>query len=566
MTSIILLIQLILVIVSVASMIKMHFRNKKNKEKSMKAFNDAKRIGESISVPKSYLNQVNFLFQKNKIKGEKIKAEGVFRTEAIATKSKYGTSVSYEYFIDDMRVMLPQDMNMIDGESYKVEGIFYKAALYVTLVNGINLLDRVEAMENLKPYRETSKYEEALMIRLRKILIAVFLIIFAVFPFWKLNAKIYICLYALLILAYFVDLRRKKKILYLVKGTYEEDEFGNENIGGVKVKAFDYSKLSYEAGDEVEAVGYKDKNNLLLIQYQGFDYIKEYKKARKFNYMTNIVFIIIFGIISTVFFNISGVKRYVNYLKIKDKKERYESIDELSKDVELNQYVDLSNLYLFPADFNSSPYLDSNDYLAVDKDRYLEEVKKVEDKIKELRAFEEKTIWLIENIDFALIYEKNEFIENNEKYKKLKKLYFDESVSTEEVRRAYNDFEDDIHKELNNQIVNIQREIYSNLDRKVIIKDVYRAGGAGYYHSFSKGPGSKRALGIFNSEELKGIVSEVEDKENIKYIKLSYLINYKNINERKELLWILGLYISFIMLLLASTLFEIYKKIKIEKQ
>lgn len=566
MTAIILLIQLIVLVISVASMVKMYFRGKKNKEQSMKAFNNAKKTGKSFSVPKSYLNQVNLLFQKNKIKGEKIQTEGIFQTETITTRSKYGTSVSYEYFIDGMRVMLPPDVKMVDGESYKVEGIFYKAALYITLVNGINLLDGVEAMGNLKPYRETTKYEEAIIVKFRKILIGIFLIITSVFPFWKLNAKIYICLYAILILAYFLDLKRKKKILYRVKGLYEEDEFGNETIDGVKVKAFDYSSLSYEVGDEVEVVGYKDKSNLLLIQYKGFDYIKEYKKIRKFNYITNIVFIIIFAIISTVFFNVSGVKRYVNYLKVKDKKEKYESIEELSKDIELNQYVDLSNLYLFPADFNASPYLDSNDYMAVDKDKYIEEVKKVEDKIKELQAFEEKTIWLIENIDFALIYKKDEFMENNEKYKKLKELYFDESVSTEEVRRAYNDFEENIHKELNNQIVEIQREIYSNLDRKVIIKDVYRAGGAGYYHSFSKGSGSKRALGIFNSEELKGIVNEVDPEENIKYIKLNTFTDYKNINERKELLWILGLYISFIMLLFASTLFEIYKKIKIEKQ
>jgi hypothetical protein len=98
---------------------------------------------------------------------------------------------------------------------------------------------------------------------------------------------------------------------------------------------------------------------------------------------------------------------------------------------------------------------------------YSKELTKVEDKIKELRVFEEKVIWLIKNIDYALINKKDEFIDTNEKYKKLKELYFDTSIQIEVVRQAYDDFENDIYNELNTQILEIQKEIYSNLDKKL---------------------------------------------------------------------------------------------------
>lgn len=566
MTSVILFIQLILIIISAASMIKMYTRGRKNKQKSMEAFRDAKETGKSVSVSGSYLNQVNLLFQKNKIKGEKIKAEGVFRTEVIKTQSKYGTSVSYEYFIDNMRVMLPKDVKMTDGENYSVEGVFYNAALYLTLINNIDLLAGVEAMGHLKPYRETIQYEEDIIIKFRKILMGILLIIGAVFPFWKLNMKVYIVFYSILILFYFFGLKRKKRILYKLKGFYEQDEFGNEIIGGVKVKAFDYSKLLYEQGDEAEVVGYKDKNNLLLIQYKGFDYIKEYKKARKFNYITNIVFIIIFAVIITVFFNVSGVKKYFEYMKVKDKQKKYENMTELSKDIEIYQYVDLSNMYLFSADFNANSYTNTNDYVLVDKESYFKELEKVEDKIRKFKIFEEKIIWLIEHIDYALVYKKNEFVENNEKYKKLKELYLDENVELEEVRQAYKEFQEDIYDELNNWMVEIQKEIYSRLDKKIIVKNIYRQGGRGYYSTFVKSYGSRRAFDIFRDERLRGIVEKVEGRENIKYIEVNTYMDYNDINDRKELLWVLGLYFLFILLLLFSTLFEIYKKIRIERQ
>lgn len=124
-------------------------------------------------------------------------------------------------------------------------------------------------------------------------------------------------------------------------------------------------------------------------------------------------------------------------------------------------------MYLFPADFNSNSYIHNIDCLVVDMGNYSKELTKVEDKIKELRVFEEKVIWLIKNIDYALINKKDEFIDTNEKYKKLKELYFDTSIQIEVVRQAYDDFENDIYNELNTQILEIQKEIYSNLDKKL---------------------------------------------------------------------------------------------------
>lgn len=220
-------------------------------------------------------------------------------------------------------------------------------------------------------------------------------------------------------------------------------------------------------------------------------------------------------------------------------------------------------MYLFPADFNSNSYIHNIDCLVVDMGNYSKELTKVEDKIKELRVFEEKVIWLIKNIDYALINKKDEFIDTNEKYKKLKELYFDTSIQIEVVRQAYDDFENDIYNELNTQILEIQKEIYSNLDKKIIIKNVYVQGNRGYYNSFSEG-GSQRAFDIFKEKQLNGIVNEVEGKDNIKYIKLNTFIDYSNINERRELLWILGLYLSFILLLSFSSLLEIYKKLKLK--
>lgn len=558
------LIQLFIIVVSIFSFIKMSKREKQNKRKNLEIFNKLKEDSLSETVSKDYLEKVNKLFSKKNIKGEKISLEGYFKVELITIQTKGGTNTTYEYFIDEMRVILPADIYLDMGIKYKVEGIFYKTNLYITKVNENNLLNIVDKLENLKAFREVNKEEKALDVNTRKILFGVILVLFTAIPFWKINILAYFFVYLLFILLYFFKIKKDKRILYKLNGVYSIDEFGNDTIDGMIVKTINLKPLTYDEGEEVEVIGYKNQNNFILTKYKGFNYIEEYKKTRKINAYTSFTFAIILFIISIFFINLSGVKKYFEYFKVKNKTEKYTNVDEFANDVILKQYVDLSSLYIFPYEFSGTSIRTMN-YVLLEKDEYNLAIEKVRDKIIEFQDFEKQINNLLDNIDYALLYNKDEFMKGNIKYQNLKDLYFSSTTEKEVLVNAYWDFVNDTHLSLNNRIVEIQKEILENLDKKVIVENIYVSRSTGYYSVSNKIKGSNLSFSLIEFEIGKGIVKDIADIDNSKYIYIDTYSNYNDINQRKKLIYLLGLYWTFIFLLLLDGTSEIVRRVKIDK-
>ncbi len=577
MREIVILLQIFIIGVSIVSLIQVGIKQSKNRKNSKKEFENLKEIGKVEEADDSYLEKVRKFYNLKKLSGGKLSHYDIHRTEIITTRSKYGSNTTYYYYIGNIRIILPNSIILEDLKFYEVEGIFAKDKLYVSRIDSRNLLEEVDAIEEgLKVYGEISKEDIALSKYPKKIIVGIILLIFAAIPFWEISYVFQIAVFILLSVVYFVRLKKDKRIMYKLNGKYERDEFGNERVGGVIVHSFDEnarahgqmkeSYLAYEVGEEVEVIGEKINNELFLKRYKGFDYIKHYISARKYYYRTNFFFAIGILVITVFFYNMSGIKRYFEYAKVKDKDFEYSSLESLKDDLVEKQYVTFNNFYLYPttSQINGGS---EREYYLIEKEKYIRGQKSLEEEMKAVKKLEEEVKSYIDNIDWVLLYSDYKIQEfGQEEYKKLKELYFKKGVDQTELLNQFYKFKDLLYDKVNEEIKEVEKKLAATFESKVIIKDIYLYRNNTYYTIENGYSGdSTSVFRAYDGERLYGTVRNISNEGDKFVISFIEGATYSRVADKSYLIYIILMYISFSILALGMGVVEVIKMKKINE-